>query len=163
MYIRPHIVFQTPFYDPQYRQFRNPSELQKFLAGFDFMRPHMVSRLQTGLPEFQLGTKLEFTLDGYFCESDIKWGPNLLVGRNVRTAGNKILVDVPMDAPPNASADSMMVSHAYQTIQIYRDMADAVVDLRTMRQLWPLCEESRSEYVKFLTAVNRQRFEIKAR
>ena len=162
MYVRPLIVFQTPFYEPTHRLFKSPAELQKFLAGFDFMRPHMVSRLQTGMPEFQLGTKLEFTLDGYFCESDIKWGPKFLVGRNVRHDGNRVVADFPMDSH-HAAPDSMMITREYRTMPVHRDMADAVIDLRNMRQLWPMCEESRSEYVKFLTAVNRQRFQIKAR
>ncbi len=97
MYVRPLIVFKTPFYEPRYKQFRNPSELQKFLTVFDFMRPHMCSRLQTGMPEFQLGTKLEFTIDGYFCESDVKWGPRFIVARAVTNNQGRIFADIPTD------------------------------------------------------------------
>lgn len=162
MYVRPLIVFKTPFYEPRYKQFRNPSELQKFLTVFDFMRPHMCSRLQTGMPEFQLGTKLEFTIDGYFCESDVKWGPRFIVARAVTNNQGRIFADIPTDAP-GGGGDSMLVTREYKLVQIHRDMADAVIDIHNMRQLWPVCEESRSEFVKFLTYLNRQKYQIKRR
>lgn len=107
MYVRPLIVFKTPFYEPRYKQFRNPSELQKFLTVFDFMRPHMCSRLQTGMPEFQLGTKLEFTIDGYFCES--------IVARAVTNNQGRIFADIPTDAP-GGDDDSMLVTREYIAI-----------------------------------------------
>lgn len=160
MYVRPLIVFKTPFYQPAYSEFRNPSELQKFLAGFDFMRPHTCSRLQTGLPEFQLGTKLEFTLDGYFCESNIQWGPRFIVGRAAYTDGHRIIAEIPMDV---ADTDGKMVKREYKTVQLHRGMADAIINLQNMRQLWPCTEESRSEFVKFLTYLNRQKYQIKRR
>lgn len=79
-YTRPLIVFKTPFYEPTYCEFRNPPELQKFLADFNFMRSHELTDWSVGRPEFQLGTRLEFDIDDYLCESNIKWGRDLLLG-----------------------------------------------------------------------------------
>lgn len=161
MYVRPLIVFKTPFYEPQYKQFRNPSELQKFLTGFDFMRPHMPSRLQTGMHEFQLGTKLEFTIDGYFCESDIKWGPRFIAARGISIDNNRVYADVAMDCLD--TVNNSIVTREYRPIQIHHGRVDAIVDMHNMQQLWPACEESRSEFVKFLTCVARQKYQIKQR
>lgn len=162
MYIYPKIVFKTPFYTPQYNEFRNPSELARFLTGFDFMRPHEVSNMSIGRPEFQLGTKLEFVLDGYFCESDVKWGPRFLVARRVYDCGGRMFAEVPSDKP-TSELDATTVFREYRPMQIFRGMVDAIVDIRDMHQLWPKCEASRSEYVKFLTKLSRQKYRIRTR
>ena len=62
MNFSPVFVFRTPFYEPRYQEFYNITHLKEFLTEFNFMAPHAVSNLSTGLPEFQLGTKLEFIL-----------------------------------------------------------------------------------------------------
>ncbi len=165
MQIIPQIVFKTPFYEPTYRQFRNPSELQKFLAVFDFMRPHKFSHMQTGLPEFQLGTKLEFTIDGYFCESNVKWGPRFIVAQSVYLNGKSIFARLPMDVPTDPGKGAV-VMRELDMVRLHPGMMDAILDMndiRNFRQLWPICEESRSEFIKFLTMLNRQKYQIRRR
>ncbi len=156
-YTRPLIVFKTPFYEPTYCEFRNPPELQKFLADFNFMRSHELTDWSVGRPEFQLGTRLEFDIDDYLCESNIKWGPRFIVGRNVRVDGKKILAEIPVDA---ASNNGLIVKREYATVALNRGMMDAVIDLHTMRQLWPLCESHHSELSKFFARVAHERYKI---
>ena len=107
MNFSPVFVFRTPFYEPRYQEFYNIAHLKEFLTEFNFMAPHAVSNLSTGLPEFQLGTKLEFTIDGYFCES--------IVARAVTNNQGRIFADIPTDAP-GGDDDSMLVTREYIAI-----------------------------------------------
>ena len=161
--MRPLFVFRTPFYSPQYQEFYNAAQLKEFLMDFDFMQPHKISRLPTGLPEFQLGTKLVFEIDGYFGESDVRWGPRFIAGRNVNidSRTGRVYADVPLDS--HVGPQNGIIRREYCKIPFRRNMADAVIDLSNLRQLWPVCENSCSEFIKFLTYVSRERYKIHKR
>ena len=159
MDITPKIVFRTPFYEPNFQDFYTRAQLKEFLSEFDFMAPHRPSCLPTGTAEFQLGSQIEFDIDGYSLSSDIQWGPRFIVARHVKYDGKRILIESPVDSDMRRG----MVSREYRYIPFHRGMADAVIELRKLRQLWPICENSRSEFIRFLTHVSRQRYKIRAR
>lgn len=84
------------------------------------------------------------------------------MARAVTNNQGRIFADIPTDAP-GGDGDSMLVTREYKLVQIHCDMADAVIDIHNMRQLWPICENSRSEFIKFLTYVSRERYKIHKR
>ena len=163
MNFSPVFVFRTPFYEPRYQEFYNVTHLKEFLTEFNFMAPHAVSNLSTGLPEFQLGTKLEFILDGYYCESDIRWGPRFIAARSIRidNASGRVYADVPMDS--HSRNGGRIVNREYREILLHRGITDAVINMHNLRQLLPVCEENRSELNKFLSIVMREKYQIKRR
>lgn len=165
MIVRPNIVFQTPFYEPHICDFKNVAELKRFFQFcFNFMRPHEKTTLQTGLPEFRLGTRYSFSFDGYYYESDIKWGPRFIVAKNIiHDSDGRIFANIPVDAPTNSSESDELVYREFRSVQITPRMANATIDINTHRQLWPICEENRSEFARFLTFLGRQKIDIKSR
>lgn len=163
MNLKPVFVFRTPFYEPRYQEFYNIAHLKEFLTEFNFMAPHTVSNLSVGLPEFQLGAKLEFVMDGYYCGSDIRWGPRFIVARSVRidNASGRAYADVPMDS--HCMRMDGIVNREYREILLHRGITDAVINLHNLRQLFPVCKENRSELNKFLSTIAREKYQIKRR
>ena len=151
-------VFKTPFYQPKYKEFYNFDELKKFLQSFNFMQPHFSSNIPTGLPEFQLGCCFGLKINGDFCKSEIKWGPKFIVGRNVRKDENgKVFITVPMDVKGN-QAQQDLVFREYKEIRFNKNMADAIIDLDSLRQIWPKRKKTKTELVRFfMTAAKLQR------
>lgn len=155
MYVRPIIVFKTPFYEPNYCEFYDCCSLQDFLKKFNFMRSHNRSRFSTGLPLFHLGVKYELVLGDVLYQSDVKWISAFLCGTNLRKDTNgKMMVSVPMDKELGRKNDKT-VYREYREIPFYADMADAVINLDKFRQVWPKCSFEKSEWVKFLKSVRK--------
>ena len=102
---------------------------------------------------------MEFFIDGYACSSDVRWGPRFVVGRRVKFDGKRMFIETPLDA----SVCDNLVLRQYCEIPFHRGMADAVINLDGLRQLWPVCENSRSELIKFLTRTAREQYTIKRR
>lgn len=142
-------VFKTPFYEPKYKEFHNILELKNFLQTFDFMKPHAATGLQTGLPEFQLGVCIKVASNEYSTFSNIKWGPRFIVARSVKKDEKGHLVaEIPMDA---ACSTNYLIHREYKDMPIRNGMADAFIDLKNLKQVWPKCETPRSELQKFFT------------
>ena len=159
MYVRPIIVFKTSFYEPSYCEFRNISSLQNFLKNFDFMRPHKISRLSTGLPIFRLGVKYECFIEGYVFRSDVKWLSAFLCGRYCKKDKNgKMVVSVPFDKIIEKDNGST-VYREYKEIPFHKDMVDAVINVDKLRQVWPK-NVTMSEMVKFLKSVEKNKNKI---
>ncbi len=160
MYVRPIFVFKTHFYEPSYCEFKSFISLKNFLKNFDFMHPHEVSRLSTGLPVFQLGVKYECFLEGYVFRSDVKWISAFLCGRYCRKDQNgKMFVSVPFDKVIN-NTNSEIVYREYKEIPFHKNMADAVINIDKMRQVWPK-NYTTSEMKKFLASVEKIKRKIR--
>lgn len=159
MNVRPLFIFRTPFYEPRYQEFYSTARLREFLTEFNFLAPHIPSVAPSGLAEFQLGARMEFFIDGYACSSDVRWGPRFVVGRRVKFDGKRMFIETPLDT----SVCDNLVLRQYCEIPFHRGMADAVINLDGLRQLWPVCENSRSELIKFLTRTAREQYTIKRR
>ena len=79
----------------------------------------------------------------------------------LRMDGKRLFVDAPMT---KIGAFGLANSpREWREIPFHHGMADAVIDLTNMRQLWPKCEFSRSELARFMTRVARQRYIIRGR
>lgn len=163
--LHPMFVFNTPwrssFYD-SYHECHNAKDLKKYLSRYDFSAPSVIHGYSGVLPEFRLGTKYDFTINGYDFKSGVKWGPRFLFARDIRLDGKRIFINVPMDASVS-DADGVDVPRVWQWMPFHHGMADAVIDLYNLRQLWPKCEESRSELNKFLSRMSRERLSVRVR
>lgn len=162
MYVRKMYVFKTPFYEPKYKEFYSVNELTKFLQNFDFMQPHEVRNFSAGLPEFQIGAKISFSVNGNFCESDVLWGPKFLAGRCVHIVDKKVFAFLPMDKISDDKTN--FIGREYKPIQIRPGLTNAVIDLATMRQLWPNCHKKvDTELTKFFLYIAKKKYYIKPR
>ena len=164
MYVKPLIIFETKLNGTlvdSFRVFRTPHTLKTFLESWNYMQPSPSGEMSEVLPEFRLGTRLRFNLDDYLCRSDILWGPRFIIGRAMRMDGKRLFVDAPMTKIGAFGLANS--SREWREIPFHHGMADAVIDLTNMRQLWPKCEFSRSELARFMTRVARQRYIIRGR
>lgn len=161
--IKTLFIFKTSFYNPQYKEFYSSDELKNFLHSFDFMQSHAISNVPTGLPEFQLGCCFGVHVNGDFCKSNIKWGPRFIVGSEVREdEKGRIFVKVPMDKKETSDVSSV-VYREYQEIRFNKNMADAIIDLVSMQQIWPKRKHSKTELVKFLLYAIKESYKLKYR
>lgn len=156
MYVKPLIVFEIQ-YDcrnvNRINVFNNVGGLSKFLHQYDFTTVSD-KQLPYCAPMFRLGTFLRFCVDGYECESDIKWGPRFIVGQRVRMDNKRIFI--------TSQYNTSMLG--VNEMPFHIGMVDAVVMPESMRQLWPHCGEySRSELARFMTRVAHERYEVKVR
>lgn len=160
MHVRKLFVFKTPFYSPKYKEFYSIEELREFLKGFDFMKPHTVSNFSTGLPEFQVGVKVLFGIDGEIVQSEVYWGPRFIVGRGVSVEDKKIYALVPMDKA--SISKNGLVEREYKFVKLPNGTVDAVIDLRNMYQLWPKCHKrTKTEFDKFISFILRKQYRIR--
>lgn len=160
MHVRKVFVFKTPFYSPQYEEFYSAEELTKFLKNFDFMAPHKQNRYSTGLPEFQLGSKVLFGINGEFVESKVQWGPRFIVGLHIWHEDKQIKALVPMDKKSVNWAG--LVEREYKEVKIPIGRADVIIDLRSMYQLWPKCyRRTKTELDKFIGSVLKKRYHVR--
>lgn len=157
-------VFKTPFYTPCYKEFYRPEDLKNFLQKFNFLRSHQQTNIPTGLPEFQLGCRMGVIIDGYYYKSEVKWGPKFIVGHHVRIDKNgKIFASVPMDKILDDGENKNRVSREYQEIRFSKNMANAIIDLRSLRQIWPQCKTPSTELAKFFKKIIREQETIRKR
>lgn len=167
MRIKQVLVFKTSFYSPLYREFSDSQQLKQFLSGFDFMKPHPVSNLRTGLPEFELTTRVVIQQNGEPYTSVPQHATRFIAARKIRVDKSKpgqvrIFAEIPMDVPSNN--DSNVVNREYREVLLPKKSYDAIIDLQHLRQLWPMCKEkSRGELQKFLTSAMHTKNAIKGR
>lgn len=165
IFVRPLIVFDTQWNSTvfeNYRVLQSPKELKKFLLAYDFIAPSVVYTYKHGAPSFRLGTKYIFSVDGYDFTSDIKWGPRFWVGRNIRTDGKRMFIESPTAPISNICADGTETPHVWREVPFQHGMADAVIDLKNLRQIWPKCEGARSELAKFIARASRERMCVRS-
>ncbi len=149
MQIKVKYVYRTSFCQPAYQQFNSARDLSNFLNRVDFMAPRLISRLSPGLPQFQLGTVLEVTLNGYLCRSDIKWGPVFLVARNIDfDAHGRMIAEIPSDS--STSPKNGIISRELAWRHVNPADFSAILNVDNLHQLWPYAsEKSRTELCKF--------------
>lgn len=163
MYVRPIIVFKTPFYKPLYREFYNFDSFKYFLKDFNFMRSHKRSKLSTGLPIFKLGVKYEILIENNIYQSDIKWISAFLCGEYLRKSDNgKKFVSIPMDKTIEKKG-AKIVHRECREIPFNESMANAVINLENLHQIWPKCSIKKSEFMRFLKSVRKMESKIRKR
>ena len=163
MYVRPIIVFKTPFYKPSYREFYNFDSLRYFLKDFDFMRSHKRSKLSTGLPIFRLGVRFEVRFEDELYKSDVKWISAFLCGLYLRKIDSgKMFVTVPMDKTIEKSS-AKVVNREYKEIPFNESMANAVINLNNFYQVWPRRPFNKTEWVRFIKSVNKIESKLRRR
>lgn len=132
-------TYRTPFYDPIYSEFWNRVELYNFLSNLNFMKSHFPTNMTVGMPEFQLGIRTAYNIDGNLYKSDIEWGPRFLVAHNVSMASHNELIsaEIPMDAYKNSEP---LVQRTLRCVPLAVGEYDAVLDMHKMNkidQIWP--------------------------
>ena len=58
---------------------------------------------------------------------------------------------------------SDIVYREYQEIRFNKNMADAIIDLVSMRQIWPKRKTPKTELVKFLVHAAKESYKLKYR
>ena len=145
-------VFKTPFYTPHYKEFYSLYDLKDFLQRFNFMRSHKNTNIPTGLPEFRLGYRVGVVINGFYYKSDVKWGPRFIVAKSIREEKNgDIFALVPMDIV-HGDEDSN-IRREYGEIKFNKSTADAIIDLSTLKQIWPKRHKYANELERFLRQV----------
>lgn len=151
-------VFKPPFYTPNYKEFYSSHELKDFLQNFNFMRVHESKEFNTGLPEFQLGYRIGVIINGFYYKSDVKWGPRFIAGKRVREEKDgKIFASVPMDK----ISDTKIIKREYQEVRFSKNMADAIINMDSLNQIWPKHQKFNSELLKFFRRAMKEQNKMK--
>ena len=58
---------------------------------------------------------------------------------------------------------SSVVYREYQEIRFNKNMADAIIDLVSMQQIWPKRKKPKTELVKFLVHAAKENYKLKYR
>lgn len=145
-------VFQTNFYTPKYKEFYRLNDLKDFLRKFSFMRSHDNLDISAGLPEFRLGYRVGVVINGYYYKSDIHWGPRFICAKSIRKNDEgDVIALVPVDKVSYGMSNK--VRRTYEEMKIVRKKVDAIIDMKSLRQIWPKRSNNSNELERFIKQV----------
>lgn len=154
--IEPVLLLKYPIDSNSFYEFGNSAALKAFLRDFDFSRLDVSG---TGkIPSFQLGTKMEFKIDGY-THSAVRWGPRFVITHNANLVVSRGIMEITVpQIRPMRHPDFFVKTYARMKVPL--KVTDAVLDSRNFGQLWPICYGGRTEMQKFFARIAREKYQI---
>lgn len=166
MEIKPVYVFEARLFNTVHYEFSTREQLLKCIHDFDFTKFYDINEnpLQSFTNfgpicnrNFKVGARLVFEIDGYETKSDIIWGPKYYAGRNAGLDNwNVLYVDILLPATKMKSYGRKKYE---KMCKKYED-GDMVFDPVRMRQVFPICAGRPSELSKFLSVIEKQKYNI---
>ena len=123
------------------RDFTSIRELRKCLHALDY---NTYDNKTYDVPSFKIGASIRCTINGYNIKSETKWGPEYYIGRRAALDNRALVVQ---------TYDDIVLTKPYKA-------TDMVFNLKTMRQVFPPCNSTSSEFNNFLKTIKSQKYNI---
>ena len=122
-------------------EFSNIRDLRAFIHALDY---HTYTNRTCDVPSLRIGARFKYTIDGYNIKSEVKWGPQYYIACRASLDNYVLVVE---------THDDTVLTKPYKA-------TDMVFNPKTMRQVFPPCNASTSEFNKFLNTVKSEKYSI---